>query len=129
VIDTSGDRVVQLAYIADPGDVQLCPRYFDEPELFIQTMLVHPPAYVSINCPATAVAGTNVIVKGNTSVGAKRGLSWKVTAGKIISGQYTHRISLDTTGLAGRTVRVDGEMDDGFGHVATTSCIIEVLPN
>ncbi|MCM3873817.1 MAG: hypothetical protein ND895_24275 [Pyrinomonadaceae bacterium] len=128
VIDTFRGRVFQLDYIADPSDRPLCPSYYEEPELFIQTLIVHPPLGVYIDCPAKAVtAGTNLVLRASAGVDAKRGPTWAVNAGKITSGQHTYKITLDTTGLAGQTITVTAEMGDSFGFLAATTCNVLIL--
>jgi hypothetical protein len=128
VIDTYRGRVLQLVYIADPSDVRLCPVIFEEPELFIQTLTVHPPLTISIDCPFEAAQGDKVVLRSSVGLDLRRGPRWTVNAGRIIAGQHTHKMTLDTTGLAGRTIVVTAEMNDGFGHLTSTSCQIVIVP-
>jgi hypothetical protein len=131
VIDTYRGRVLQLVYIADPSDVHLCPVFLEEPALFIQTFNHHPPLTVSINCPTEAVTpGTKLVLRSSMGLDLRRGPRWTVNAGRIIAGQHTHKMTLDTTGLAGRTILVSAEMGDGpVGHTTWTSCQIAIAPN
>src|SRR6185295_1635704 len=82
IIDTFRGRVLQLDYILDPSEWPLCPSYYEEPELFVQTLTVHPPLTVSIYCPEAVTAGTKLTLRADASVDAKRGPTWAVNAGK-----------------------------------------------
>ena len=94
VVDTYRGRVLQLVYVAHPDDVSLCPVYFEEPELFIQTLTVHPPLTLYIDCPTQAISsGTKLALRAMASVGSKRGPTWTVNAGKISGGQHTYKVT------------------------------------
>jgi hypothetical protein len=90
VVDVFKGRVVQLEYIADPSDQYVCQSYYEQPELFIQTLMVHPPLTLAIDCPSYVVtSGTKLTLRAFAGVDSKRGPDWAVNAGKIISGQHT----------------------------------------
>jgi hypothetical protein len=130
VIETFRGRIVQLEYIADPSDRHRCPAYYEQPESFIHTLIIHPPLGVYILCPDTAVtAGTNLVLRAYADVNAKRGPTWRVNAGKILSGQHTYKVILDKAGLASQTIEVTAEMADAFGHVVPALCKVSFLPN
>lgn len=131
VIDTYRGRVLQAVYIAGPSDVRLCPVFQEKPALLIQTFFHHPPLSVSINCPAEAITpGTKLVLRSSVGLDLIRGPKWTVNAGRILAGQHTHRLTLDTTVLAGRTILVSAEIGDGpSGHAMSTSCQIAIAPN
>lgn len=131
VIDTYRGRVLQAVYIADPSDVHRCPVIHEKPALLIQTFFHHPPLSVSISCPTEPVTpGSKLVLRSSVGLDLIRGPRWTVNAGRIIAGQNTHRMKLDTTGLAGRTILVSAEMGDGpSGHAMSTSCQIAIAPN
>ena len=52
---------------------------------------------------------------------------WQVSAGKIVGGQGTLRITVDTTGVGGGAITATIEMNDGNNHVTMSSCNIAVL--
>lgn len=128
VIDTYRGRALQLVYIADPSDVPICPAFFETPELFIQTLMIHPPLYISIDCPSEATPG-KLVLRASVGLDLRRGPRWTVSSGRITAGQYTYKMTVDTTGLGGRAISVTAEMDDVFGHSVFTSCQIPIAPD
>src|SRR5262245_10330848 len=81
---------------------------------------------VSISCPEAGTEGAPVTFTANLS-GGTPGITprynWNVSAGRIISGQGTSSISVDTTGLAGQTVRATVDVT-GFGMPCPASCAV-----
>ena len=53
--------------------------------------------------------------------------TWTVSAGKIVTGQGTRSIIVDTSGLAGETISVAAEVNDGSGLAAIATCEVHVL--
>jgi hypothetical protein len=51
--------------------------------------------------------------------------NWTVSAGRIISGQGTPRITVDTNGLAGQTIRADLDLG-GYGMPCPASCTTSI---
>jgi hypothetical protein len=128
VISTFKERVYQKVYIALPSDRLLCPAYYEQPEIFIQTSMVHPPMVVSIDCPQKVNAGQNLVLQAYASPGLRRGPSWTISAGKIVSGQHTYKLVVDTTGLSSQTMEVGAELLNS-GHIVGTSCKVLVQTN
>lgn len=129
VIDTSRGKMIQLVYIANPSDAPLCPGYFEEPGLFIQSFRAHPPFTMSIDCPNEAVTpGTKLVLRSTADIDSKRGPTWTVNAGRIIGGQHTNKITLDTAALSGRIILVNAKLSDGFSYYLSTSCKIAIAP-
>jgi len=60
---------------------------------------------------------------------AKRGYTWTVSTGEIVSGQFTHKITVDTSGLAGQIVIATAEIRDVFGHAAVASAKVDFVAN
>ena len=130
VVSILRGRVLQLDYLAEASGGHPCASYYEEPESFVQTFVVHPPVSVYITCPSKeAEAGSRVALTAYASVNPKRGPTWTVNAGRITSGQYTYKVTVDTTGLAGQTVLVSAEMVDVFGHAVIASCKVPILSN
>ena len=125
VVEAFKGTVSRLVYIADSADRAFCQDYYSEPGEFIHTLNIHPPLTVDLDCQGTILAGTNLVVKAWAAIIPRRGPSWSVTAGKIISGQHTYRVTIDTTGLAGQTFTVTAEL--GYMPTAATSCTVVVL--
>ena len=130
VVSTLRGRVLQLDYLAEASGGHPCASYYQEPESFVQTFVVHPPVSVSIECPLNETeAGSRVALTAYASVNPKRGPTWTVNAGRITSGQYTYKVIVDTTGLAGQTIHVSAEMVDVFGHAVIASCKVPIVNN
>jgi hypothetical protein len=59
-----------------------------------------------------------------------RGPSWTIDKGKIVSGQFTHKLVVDTSELNGQTVVVTAEIGDALSHHSTSStCSIRIGQN
>ncbi|HKO61101.1 MAG TPA: hypothetical protein VJV03_08080, partial [Pyrinomonadaceae bacterium] len=113
-------RVYQMVYIAEPADRILCPAYYEQPEIFIQTTNVHPPPYLYVDNSQTVKAGQNLVLKAHAFPQTRRGPTWTISAGKIVSGQHTYKLIVDTTGLASQTIEVSAELADAYGHAIGT---------
>src|SRR5262249_25326792 len=97
IIKTYKGRVLQLDYIAAGKDLPMCPDYYENPESFIQLLIEGCCAYLNINCPTqTPVDGERVIISADTEEPGRVKFKWHVSAGKIIAGQGTQRITVDT---------------------------------
>jgi len=83
---------------------------------------------VSVSCPEAGnenapVTFTATISGGSPNVTA--GYNWTISAGRIVSGQGTPSITVDTTGLAGQTVRASLDVS-GFGTPCPASCAVSI---
>jgi hypothetical protein len=122
-----GDEIYRLAYVSSAKEGGVCADYFSDPEPFIQTSLVHPPPSVNLDCPPSEIKdGTILTLRAYYSPIVRRGFEWSVSTGKILSGQLTKKLVVDTTGLAGKTVVVTAEMDDGLVHRVVGSCSLRI---
>ncbi len=83
---------------------------------------------VSVSCPDAASENAPVTFTANLS-GGTAGITptynWTISAGRIISGQGTPSITVDTTGLAGQTVRATVDIT-GFGMPCPASCAVAI---
>ncbi|HXI25387.1 MAG TPA: hypothetical protein VNG71_16095 [Pyrinomonadaceae bacterium] len=83
---------------------------------------------VSVSCPEAATENAPVTFTANLS-GGTAGITptynWTISAGRIISGQGTPSITVDTTGLAGQTVRATLDIG-GFGMPCPASCAVAI---
>jgi hypothetical protein len=83
---------------------------------------------VSVSCPEAASENAPVTFTANVS-GGTPGITpryeWTISAGRIISGQGTPSITVDTTGLAGQTVRATLDII-GFGMPCPASCAVAI---
>ena len=84
---------------------------------------------VSVSCPEAGTENAPVTftaeVNGGTP-GMTPTYNWTVSAGSILRGQGTPQITVDTTGLAGQTVRATLDVG-GFGMPCPASCAV-VIP-
>jgi hypothetical protein len=83
---------------------------------------------VSISCPDSItenapVTFTATINGGSGSV--RPSYNWNVSAGRIISGQGTPSITVETGGLAGQTIRASLDVG-GYGMPCPASCAVSV---
>jgi hypothetical protein len=119
--------IFQIAYIAAAKDRHLCPTYYREPRQFVQVFREHAPM-VSVRCPpATVTAGELIRFTANdTFSGLRVTFAWHLSAGKVIEGQGRRQITVDTTALEGQTIVATVERSDSFGHVAVTSCKVQI---
>ena len=123
IIKTYKGKVLQLEYIGAGKDVHLCPSYYENPESFIQLLIHTCCAPLSVTCPTNEpVDGERLVFSANTVDVEHAKYKWAVSAGKIIQGQGTLRIVVDTTGAGGQTIVAIIEMTERKTNVATSSC-------
>ena len=83
---------------------------------------------VSVSCPEAGTENAPVTFTANLS-GGTAGITptynWTISAGRIISGQGTPSITVDTTGLAGQTVRATVDIG-GFGMPCPAICAVAI---
>jgi hypothetical protein len=85
------------------------------------------PPTISLDCPSSKLeAGSTITLTANTPAPEELIFLWTVGGGKILTGQGTPTITIDTTGLAGQTVSVSVEVNDGFGHTAIANCEVQI---
>jgi hypothetical protein len=83
---------------------------------------------VSIICPTDIVPDQPLTFSSNVSGGSPSVTpiyNWTVSAGTIIEGQGTPTIKVDTTGLAGQTVRATLSMG-GYTLDCSASCAVQI---
>ena len=83
---------------------------------------------VEISCP-TAVAIDKALTFTSHYTGGTPGITpaykWTVSAGTIIEGQGTDTIKVDTTGLAGQTIRASLSLD-GYNLECAADCAVSI---
>lgn len=100
------------------------------------TVLVNPCAEVKplcpaieIVCPTTAGIDQPLTFSSRVSGGVPANINpvynWSVSAGRIVEGQGTGTIKVDTTGLAGQTVRATLSMD-GYTLECSADCGVSI---
>ena len=90
------------------------------PQIICPNVTVSCPDAASENAPATFTATI-----GGSSGGVRPTYNWTVSAGRIISGQGTRSITVDTAGLAGQTIRADLDLG-GYGIRCPASCATSI---
>jgi hypothetical protein len=126
IIKTYKRSVLQIDYLAAWRDRGICTDYYRDPEAFIRVALFDDCPALVLTCPPTDPrAGQTITFSVDTVVDSNRTIRWTLTAGKIIHGQGTRNITVDTEGLDGRiitaTVEVDGRCSGG------ASCQVKIL--
>lgn len=129
LVSTFRGRILQFVYLPETSIGPPCASFYAEPEPFLQTFAVHPPASVSLDCPSQHPRDAILVLTANADVDTRRGPKWTVSAGTIKSGQYTHSVILDTTGLVRPAIEVSAEMVDAFGHAVIASCRVAISSN
>jgi hypothetical protein len=90
------------------------------PQIVCPNVTVSCPDAASENAPTTFTA----TISGG-SPGITPTYNWTISAGKIISGQGTPSITVDTTGMAGQTIRANLDVG-GYGMRCPASCATSV---
>ena len=90
------------------------------PQIVCPNVTVSCPDAASENAPTTFTATI-----GGGSPGITPTYNWTISAGKIISGQGTPSITVDTTGLAGQTIRANLDVG-GYGMRCPASCATSI---
>lgn len=128
VVSLWKNRVLQIVYLASEPDRPRCADYYQRPELFVEVPLVHVPLIYRLVAQENIKDGEKLRVSASSDTNETRGYEWAVSAGKIIAGQYTKEVTIDTTGLAGQKLTVMAVIQDVLGHAAAASCTVQILP-
>ena len=118
------------AYVdVDNGTTEECSAFTSA------TVLVRcaPPVCPSImiSCPDRVTPNQPVIFGASVAGGSPNiapVYNWTVSAGKIISGEGTSSITVDTTGLAGQSVRATLTMGGYSTLNCTATCVVQIPP-
>ncbi|HEY0761929.1 MAG TPA: hypothetical protein VGD61_06110 [Pyrinomonadaceae bacterium] len=107
---------------------QVCTNYYGNNRELLRISWPHVFVVNSVSCPTdTVIDGTKVPIEaGYVDYGQFFTLTWMTTGGKIVAGQGTKKITLDTTGLAGKIITVTVELNDGNQHTANGSCSLTI---
>jgi hypothetical protein len=120
-------KVVQVVYLPSSSEVRRCPDYYDPLESFIELWSGHVPTVAVVCSQATVFERQEITVEAHTDIPSRTGYKWRVTNGRIVAGQYTPRIRIDTTGLAGKSIKALVEVNDrDLGVIVWSECSIAV---
>ncbi len=134
VIKTSGGAVREIVYTAEESDRRLCEEYYGSLGRFADSACNFTCLTVTVSCPDEVEEGQMVTFSANVAVGdpiPPLTYTWTVTGGKIVEGQGTESIKVDSKGLRGQTITatVDvGGGDPACNHTASCSAIITRKP-
>jgi hypothetical protein len=90
------------------------------PQIICPNVTVSCPDAATENAPTTFTA----TISGG-SPGITPTYNWTISSGRIISGQGTPSITVDTTGLAGQTIRANLDVG-GYGMRCPASCATSI---
>ena len=131
LLKTYGGEIFQIFYTAAKKDWPVCQSYYRRPREFVQVIFPHF-LRIDVRCPMTSiVAGDKVVVTaGYPRTGQRLLLTWHTTGGRIIEGENTSKILLDTTGVEEKAITVTVEINDGNQLTAVDTCKVMVsLPS
>jgi hypothetical protein len=129
VVETYKGRVKRLYYIASRKDWSLCPSYYHAPEAFIRYTVDWCCPPISMGCPSAALEGDQAVFTAVTHALWRRTYKWQVSAGRIVAGQGTPRITVDTTGAGGRQLKATVELHGGRNQGSTSSSCEVLVSN
>ncbi len=85
------------------------------------------PPSINLNCPSgRSEQGDHITISADYAPDVFVKIAWNLSAGRIVGGQHTRTITVDTSGLAGKTIKATAEGDDGVGHLVAASCEVKV---
>lgn len=123
--------VYQAVVDVDEGDPN-CAAFASVAVVVTECPPVPPPPpscpTVTVSCPDSATENAPVTFSANVSGGSTNVTPvyhWTITAGRIISGQGTTSITVDTAGLAGQTIRATFDVE-GYGMPCPASCSVSL---
>lgn len=122
------NKIFQVVYIPELTARKFCPTYYRKPREFIEVYVEHAPI-VYIECPKQPVkADQPLILRAQYNRGLSILLSWTVSGGKILDGQLRRKVTIDPTGLAGKTIEVSLERLDSRMFTSFDRCKVSFEP-
>lgn len=119
--------VFEIYYIPAKNDELVCTNYYGNYRELLQVVRPHVFWVENVVCPSNAVDGERVVIEAfYSSYGHRMTPTWLTTGGRIVAGQGTRKILLDTTGLAGKVFTVTVEVNNGNQEIIAGSCSITV---
>jgi hypothetical protein len=121
-------KVVQAVYLPSSSEIGRCRGYYGTLDSFVYIWEGHVP-FVAAGCPQTPVfEQQQLTVQVTSDIPTRTGFKWMVSDGEIVAGQYTPRIRIDTSGLAGKSIKVGVEVNDrDLGVTVSSDCSVTVL--
>lgn len=123
LLSTYKGKVLRSYYLAAASDRHLCPSYYENPEALIQVLLSDAVS-VAVICPSKEPrAGERITISAEAALDRKTRFVWTLSAGKIVKGQGTPVITVDTSGLEGQTITATVDVGE-----AAASCVVHICP-
>ena len=89
--------------------------------------LIDVPPTVVIRCPdRPPLEGEPITFYADSAKLPRASYKWKVSLGRIIKGQGSRTVTVDTNGAGGKKLKASVEMNDGHNHLTMTYCEIDV---
>lgn len=104
VLKVREGRILQLDHIASAKDKPICPGYYDRPEEFAQEIFLSHVPLINVSCPPSVQAGDTLTFSAHLAGEPRISFVWRLSAGKIKTGQGTSVINVDTNGLEGKSI-------------------------
>jgi hypothetical protein len=99
-------EIFQITYIPTEKERLVCTSFYSRPKDFVAVFFEHV-AVVAVECPETAMIGDNLTCSASYArTGARSTVTWLTTGGRIVQGQNTKKIGLDTSGFQGTSIVV-----------------------
>lgn len=129
VIRSYRGEINQIVYIATRSDRKRCPSYYDDPRSFAAVFIELCCPSFNLNCPQDSPQAGERITFSVSTTEKEPGFQWEITEGRIVSGQWTSSIIVDTAGLEGKTVTATIELSVGHqSHTNAQSCSVKIQP-
>jgi len=123
VLKVRGGRVLQIDHIASAKDKLMCPTYYDRPEEFAREIFLSHVPVINVSCPSSVRAGDPLTFVAELAGEPRISFLWRVSVGQITKGQGTRTITLETSGLEGKSIVATVTL----GRVEA-SCAAQVAP-
>ena len=130
VVSVGGkDEVEQVVYVPTKTARARCPDYYGDLVKFVKEIVCYLCPTVALSCRDTVEAGTILTFTATVGVGLnKPTFKWTVSEGKIVSGQGTSYVNVDTSNLEGKIVTATFELGgDDPACPNTASCSTQVV--
>ncbi|HBB98942.1 MAG TPA: hypothetical protein DC054_26490 [Blastocatellia bacterium] len=113
VVNSLNGKVLRIVYFAAPKDQAICPAYYSDPRRFILRISCILCPTIAVDAPDQVEAGSQAVFTTHIATGSpppKLTFRWTVSDGRIIDGQDTASIVVDTKNLEGKTIRATVEV-------------------
>jgi hypothetical protein len=134
IVKTNGREVEIIFYFADARDRAKCPSCSIDPQTIADVPICILCPTVSVSCADEVEDGRMASFTTNVAIGEPSNpltYTWTVTGGKIVEGQGTSSIKVDSKGLQDKTITatVDvGGIDTSCNRTASCSTPITRKP-